>query len=63
LQLTEKLSRKVVPGILMKVRGWTGRENAKEYLRNNPEFMQKLDRQLKEMEKARLLGTNNLEES
>lgn len=40
-----------------------GRENAKEYLRNNPEFMQKLDRQLKKMEKARLLGTNNLEES
>ncbi|MDD2371979.1 MAG: recombinase RecA [Syntrophomonadaceae bacterium] len=40
-----------------------GRENAKEYLKNNPEFMQMLDNKVKEMDKARLLATNNLEES
>lgn len=40
-----------------------GRENAKEYIRNNPEFMQMLNNKVKEMEKARLLATNNLEES
>ena len=40
-----------------------GRENAKEYLKNNPDFMQMLDNKVKEMEKARLMATNNLEES
>lgn len=40
-----------------------GRENAKEYIRNNPEFMQILNNKVKEIEKARLLATNNLEES
>jgi recombination protein RecA len=40
-----------------------GRENAKEYIRNNPEFMQMLNNKIKEIEKARLLATNNLEES
>ena len=40
-----------------------GRENAKEYIKNNPEFMQMLNNKVKEMEKARLLATNNLEES
>ena len=40
-----------------------GRENAKEYIRNNPEFMQMLNNKVKEMEKARLLATNNLDES
>ena len=40
-----------------------GRENAKEYLKNNPEFMQMLDNKVKEMDKARLLATNNSEES
>lgn len=40
-----------------------GRENAKEYIKNNPEFMQMLNNKVKEMEKARLLAANNLEES
>jgi recombination protein RecA len=40
-----------------------GRENAKEYIKNNPEFMQMLNNKVKEIEKARLLATNNLEES
>ncbi len=40
-----------------------GRENAKEYIRNNPEFMQMLNNKIKEIEKARLLAANNLEES
>jgi len=40
-----------------------GRENAKEYIKNNPEFMQMLNNKVKEMEKARLQATNNLDES
>lgn len=40
-----------------------GRENAKEYIKNNPEFMQMLNNKVKEMDKARLMATNNLEES
>ncbi len=40
-----------------------GRENAKEYIKSNPEFMQMLNNKVKEMEKARLLATNNLDES
>ncbi|MGS0764676.1 recombinase RecA [Syntrophomonas curvata] len=40
-----------------------GRENAKEYLKNNGEFTRMLENRIKEMEKARLLAANHTEES
>jgi recombination protein RecA len=40
-----------------------GRENAKEYLKNNLEFTRMLENKIKEMEKARLLAANPAEES
>lgn len=40
-----------------------GRENAKEYLKNNSEFTRMLENKIKDIEKARLMDTNNTEES
>jgi len=40
-----------------------GRENAKEYLKNNQEFTKALELKIREMEKNRLDNTNNMQES
>jgi len=40
-----------------------GRENAKEYLKNNIEFTRMIENKIKEMEQAKLLTANNTEES
>lgn len=40
-----------------------GRENAKEYLKNNPEITLMLYNKIKDIEKARLMGTTDTEES